>query len=131
MDACQFCSDFRVLDLSAFDAIVGMDWLQAFSPMQIHWEHKWLAIPYHGDWIVLKGLDAVQPSSVCLQLFAAEATDSSAEPPDTLHPHIQHLVDSFAPLFEPPTTLRPSLQSYHTLAARSTTSVCEALRAPA
>lgn len=72
VEHCNFCSNFRVLDLSAFDAIVGMDWLQAFSPIQIHWEHKWLAIPYNGSWTVLQGLDAVGPDSVYLQLFSVD-----------------------------------------------------------
>ena len=36
LDQCTFYSNFRVLPLSAFDAIVGMDWLATFSPMQVH-----------------------------------------------------------------------------------------------
>lgn len=40
VEQCTFCSNFRMLDLLAFDAIVSTDWLQAFSPMQIHWEQK-------------------------------------------------------------------------------------------
>ena len=38
LDQCTFHSDFRVLPLTAFDAIVGMDWLAAFSPMHVHWQ---------------------------------------------------------------------------------------------
>jgi hypothetical protein len=30
---CVFQSTFRVLTLKAYDAIVGMDWLESFSPM--------------------------------------------------------------------------------------------------
>lgn len=33
---CSFQSDFRVLSLAMFDVIVGMDWLESFSPMQVH-----------------------------------------------------------------------------------------------
>jgi hypothetical protein len=115
VDSCQFHSNFRILELSAFDAIVGMDWLQAFSPMQVHWEQKWIAIPYQDDWSVLQGLDFVQPSSVCLQLFAVEDTAQSVQPPAPMHPEIQHLVDSFATLFEPPTTLPPSWSCNQTI----------------
>ena len=111
----NLCSNFRVLDLSAFDAIVGMDWLQAFIPMQIHWEHKWLAIPYNGSWIVLQGLDAVSPDSVYLQLFSAEDLESASVSPEPLPPQIQHLVDSFATLFEPSTTLPPSRSCNHSI----------------
>jgi len=38
LDQCTFHSDFRVFPLIAFDAIVGMDWLAAFSPMHVHWQ---------------------------------------------------------------------------------------------
>jgi hypothetical protein len=54
--ACSFQTDFRVLPLGSFDVVVGMDWLAAFSPMQIHWQDKWMAIPYNGQLIVLQGL---------------------------------------------------------------------------
>jgi hypothetical protein len=43
----QFTSNIRVLPLSAFDMIIGMDWLESFSPMQVHWKHKWLTILGH------------------------------------------------------------------------------------
>lgn len=62
----MFCSDFRVLDLSALDAIVGMDWVAAFSPMHIDWHQQWLAIPY------LQGLGAALPDSVYLQLYSTD-----------------------------------------------------------
>ena len=45
---CSFQSDFRVLPLGSFDVVIGMDWLATYSPMQIHWQEKWMAIPYHG-----------------------------------------------------------------------------------
>jgi len=53
---CEFHSDFRILDLQSFDVIVGMDWLSSFSPMHIHWEQKWLALPYNGQFTVLQGM---------------------------------------------------------------------------
>jgi hypothetical protein len=43
---CTFQSDFIILPLSSYDLIIGMDWLESFSPMQIHWQQKWLMIPY-------------------------------------------------------------------------------------
>lgn len=32
-------SNMNVLDLGAFDAILGFDWLKAHSPMTCHWEN--------------------------------------------------------------------------------------------
>jgi len=46
--SCSFTTDFRVLPLGNFDAILGMDWLESYSLMQVHWALKWLAIPYNG-----------------------------------------------------------------------------------
>jgi hypothetical protein len=51
----SFTSDLRVLPLSAFDMIIGMDWLEFFSPMQVDWKHKRLAIPYAGSTVVMQG----------------------------------------------------------------------------
>jgi hypothetical protein len=33
-----FQSDLRVLPLAAYDIIVGMDWLECYSPMRVHWK---------------------------------------------------------------------------------------------
>jgi hypothetical protein len=58
---CSFQSDFRVLPLGSFDVVVGMDWLVTYSPMQIHWQEKWMAIPYKGQLTVLQGLPTSLP----------------------------------------------------------------------
>ena len=76
LDQCTFHSDFRVLPLTAFGAIVSMDWLAAFSPMHVHWQQKWFSIPYHGDSVLLPGLDEESPSQLLLQL--CQVLDSSA-----------------------------------------------------
>jgi hypothetical protein len=49
----KFVSHLKVLPLGHFDMILGMDWLESFSPMQVHWRHKWMAIPYQGSTAVL------------------------------------------------------------------------------
>jgi hypothetical protein len=52
----KFHSDLRLLPLGSFDLIIGMDWLEAFSPMKVHWAEKWLSIPYGSSHILLQGL---------------------------------------------------------------------------
>ena len=42
----SFSMDLKILPLSAYDMILGLDWLASFSPMQVHWDQKWIAIPY-------------------------------------------------------------------------------------
>ena len=66
--SCSFRTDFWVLSLGNFDAILGMDWLEAYSPMQVHWALKWLAIPYDGKTQVLQGLLPDEPGQLMLQI---------------------------------------------------------------
>ena len=56
----QFTSTLKVLPLSSYDMIVGLDWLQLHNPMLIHWTDKWLTVPYQGTTVKLVGL---QPRS--------------------------------------------------------------------
>jgi hypothetical protein len=35
-----FHSDLKILQLHNFDMILGMEWLERFSPMKIRWAHK-------------------------------------------------------------------------------------------
>jgi hypothetical protein len=55
-----FQSDLRVLPLMAYDIIIGMDWLESFSPMRVHWKQKWLEIPYEGRSLTLQGVVPIQ-----------------------------------------------------------------------
>jgi len=52
----QFETTFRILPLQCYDAILGMDWLEQFNPMQVHWAEKWLSFTYNGVKVQLKGL---------------------------------------------------------------------------
>jgi hypothetical protein len=50
-----FHSNLKVLALQNFDMILGMEWLERFSPMKIHLARKWLQIPYQGSTVTLQG----------------------------------------------------------------------------
>jgi hypothetical protein len=50
-----FHTDMRVLTLSAFDAILGYDWLRYHSPMECDWEQKFLKFTIGGKEVVLQG----------------------------------------------------------------------------
>jgi hypothetical protein len=52
----SFTSDVKAMDMHNFDMIIGMDWLERFSPMKIHWAQKWLSIPYGKGHITLQGI---------------------------------------------------------------------------
>jgi len=112
---CSFQSDFRVLPLHSYDVIVGMDWLEQFSPMQVHWRDKWLIIPYQNSFSLLQGLDSSDASPLIMQLCAVEDLPSHELTMDSLPPDIQTLIQGFPRLFQPPTSLPPHRACNHTI----------------
>lgn len=38
-----FTTTFKILPLGCYDAILSMEWLETFRPMQIQWKQKWLS----------------------------------------------------------------------------------------
>jgi len=66
---------FKIIPLSGYDVILGMDWLESNSPMEINWVDRWLQFQYQCQVIKLQGLISkpVLGSSVSsLQLQAFE-----------------------------------------------------------
>lgn len=53
-----FNTTMRVLELGAYDAILGMDWLKQHSPMVTDWKNHCLAFPVNGHMIQLRGVQA-------------------------------------------------------------------------
>lgn len=74
----SFTFDLWVLPLTAFDMIIGMDWLESFSPMQVHWQHKRLEIPYEGSTVLLQGESVEAPSKLLLQVCSLENTHDAS-----------------------------------------------------
>jgi hypothetical protein len=64
-----FQTDMKVLDLGAYDAILGYDWLKQHSPMSCHWEHKTMSFVENGRDIVLQG---VRPAQLSLEQLPAQ-----------------------------------------------------------
>ena len=60
----SFVTPMRVLDMPAYDAILGFDWLSAHSPISHHWDNKTMSFEHKGLSITLKG---VQPKDLSLQ----------------------------------------------------------------
>jgi len=70
-----------------------MDWLAAYSPMQVHWQEQWIAIPYQGLITVLQGLQTSQPQQLLLHIDSVDRPDASVPDQSTLPPAIQSLLD--------------------------------------
>lgn len=56
IQGCSFRTEFRVLQLGGYDAILGMDWLEQFSPMKVDWVQKWLEFPLARRLIRIEGI---------------------------------------------------------------------------
>lgn len=109
----QFCSDLKVLPLSHFDLILGMDWLESFSPMKVHWKAKWMMIPYMDSSVVIQGLLPSDPEELVVQVCAMSTSDNSVVSPPSLLPEIAALISEFSSLFEPVSGLPPSRHCDH------------------
>jgi len=109
----EFTNDLKVLDLPSYDMILGVDWLASHSPMQIHWAHQWLQIPYHHGTVQLRGDLSSLPAGTVIQLQSVEPP-VQAQSPDW-PPDIQQLLQFYANLFETPSQLPPSRSCDHTI----------------
>jgi len=110
----SFHSDLRVIPLGCYDMIVGMDWLQAFSPMKVDWVNKWISIPYGTRHVRLQGIPPDSGSVSLIQLLNIAASEPSSQSEHQQIPiEIQQLIDEFADLFAEPTELPPRRHCDH------------------
>ncbi|RLN13205.1 hypothetical protein C2845_PM09G13910 [Panicum miliaceum] len=108
----SFVTDLKILHLSAYDMILGMDWLEFYSPMKVHWTQKWLAIPYENTTVVLYGQLPELPEATVMQVCAVQSV--AAGPVDVhLLPEVQQLIEEFGELFQVSTELPPSRSCDH------------------
>ena len=49
----QFEHDLKILPLSCYDGILGMDLLAKHSPMTVDWEQQWMSFPLQGKSITI------------------------------------------------------------------------------
>jgi hypothetical protein len=113
VDNCDFISDMKVLPLAHFDIILGMDWLEAYSPMQVHWKHKWLAIPYNGATAILQGITPVISEELIVHICHIEQLSASVDL--AVSPEVSVILDEFAVVFEPLSSLPPKRSCDHVI----------------
>jgi len=89
---CTFTSDVKVLHLQHYDMIIGMDWLEAFSPMKVDWKNKWLVLPYHGSHALLQGVVPAVPEGSIVEVTAVLVVDGKAVQLD-VPPEMQMLLE--------------------------------------
>ena len=119
-----FSTNVSILPLPYYDMVLGMDWLERFSPMWIHWKRKLLRFTYAGQRISLKGVK--DQLSTCHKLKARKLRGllrkggvaqmihlCQNQPTQSIPPSIQNLVDSHAYLFKDPDSLPPPREFDH------------------
>ena len=83
---CDFVSAAKLLPLSSYELIVGMDWLASRSPMQVDWHNKWMLIPYGQGHSCLQGELMSLPTGSVIQVTTILSEDAVARqepvPPD-------------------------------------------------
>ena len=125
-----FSVNLKVLPLQCYDTILGMDWLESFSPMDIHWSQKWLAFHHHDKPIKIQGilpqiytLETISEVErthlevtadiwcmVEVSMLSQQQTQSSEIPEQ-----LQDIIQQFAHLFEKPQGLPPQRSHAHSI----------------
>jgi hypothetical protein len=109
----SFSSDMKILPLGHFDMILGMDWLEEFSPMQVHWKLKWMAIPYNGSTELLQGITPSWPHDMVVHVCSISPSSDESKP--EIHPDVAVILEEFAMVFEPPSSLPPERSCDHVI----------------
>nr|XP_020161515.1 uncharacterized protein LOC109746825 [Aegilops tauschii subsp. strangulata] len=105
----EFSSDFRLLQLSTYDGILGLDWLAQHSPMQVDWTQKWMSVQQSGRTVTLQGLLPADFALTVISLFLVQCSATSS-----VCPEMQAVLDKFPTVFQPPTGLPPRrMQDHH------------------
>lgn len=110
----KFMGSLKVLPLSSYDMILGLDWLERFSPMQVDWRQRWLSIPYNGSLVILYVDPSSLPSGAVIQVCAIQpSTDHDVFP--EVPPEVKGILEQFASLFAMPSELPPSRACDHAI----------------
>jgi hypothetical protein len=114
-----FYTDMQVLELGAYDAILGYDWLKTHSPMNCHWENHTVEFQDRGREVKLQGIQA--PSLSLTEISAANFMKSykgndiwamavlnfGLPHSSAVSSEIESVVKEFEDVFAKPTALPP------------------------
>lgn len=123
-----FTTSMKVLELGAYDAILGMDWLKEHSPMLTDWNNHTLTFDHQGKLVTLTGIQtSVAPVTElpaaqlakwikgndiwALALFSPDSEVSVHTNP----PEIQQVLQQFADVFDTPKGLPPERPYDHAI----------------
>jgi hypothetical protein len=82
--------------------------------MEVHWQAKWLSIPYQGDTVLLQGLIAAPEIELVVQVLAVDIYEDQ-HIPASLPPAIAALLEEFPTVFRVPNSLPPNRACDHAI----------------
>lgn len=124
-----FLVNLKILPLQCYDIILGIDWLEQYSPMEVHWKNKMLSFEYKGHPIQLIGVQPnlhhcpliTAPEVIYLQahdqlwcifeVFQLEPQQISSSWPADLH----NIIVQYQHLFDKPSGVPPKRHINHTI----------------
>ena len=125
----SFVTYMRVLDMPAYDAILGFDWLSAHSPITHHWDTKTMSFDHKGVSVTLQGVqtshktleelpvDRLQKWMVGNDVWALAVVDvfPSEPAPEAIPDKVQQLLTEYQDVFAEPKGLPPERQYDHAI----------------
>jgi hypothetical protein len=123
-----------ILNIGAYDAILGKDLLDRCGPMMCHWAQKRLEFEHEGEQVTLQGLDtprqaelteisvaALQELLSVEEVWAMAVVDSTSPvSPTVVAPDLQALLSEFEDVFSAPAPLPPRRALDHAITMDST-----------
>jgi hypothetical protein len=82
--------------------------------MRVHWEHKWLSIPYKGANVTLHGQSAAIPECTIVELLLVSTTATTVTQ-QVVPDQVQLILQKFASVFADPVGLPPSRECDHVI----------------
>lgn len=107
----SFVSVAKILPLTHYDLINGMDWLTKHSPMKIDWWYKWALITYGDSQVQLQGILDSLPPGALLQVATVVSDPVISSP--SLPPEVTTLLEEFQDVFAPPEGYPPARHCDH------------------
>jgi hypothetical protein len=128
MQGHNFKNTFKLLQLGSYDVILGMDWLERFSPMQVDWVNKWMDVELSGKIVRLFGItphtttccpitsDQLEGMAKCGSILCLVQLASVLQTTtDPIPASVQQIIQEFSSVFEEPKGLPPKRACDHSI----------------
>lgn len=126
----SFVTDIKVLALGGYDMILGMEWLEQFSPMWIDWKRKKRRFNLQDKRVTLTGvkdrvehyklvnakqLSGLVKSGAVSRMVQLCVVEKDAAESDSVPPQVTEILTEFVARFQEPTSLPPHRDFDHNI----------------